>query len=521
MQVMGRSCGTLLSPATPPVNERKLIGRGSAQGTDSAVRRITPPMKVIPGQPYPLGASWDGRGVNFALYSEHAERVDLCLFDEGGKETRLKIYERSAFVWHGYVEGLRPGQRYAYRVYGPYEPARGLRFNPNCLLLDPYAKALDAPEAWDKGTFAYEVGHADADLRASPHEASGVPRGVVIDPAFDWGSDAPPNTPIHKSIIYEAHVRGLTMRHPDVPEGIRGKFAAVGSPPIVAHLRDLGVTAIELLPVHGFVDDLFLLERRLRNYWGYNSIAFFAPDVRYRTNAMAGSGVREFKEMVKSLHAAGIEVILDVVYNHTAEGNHLGPTFSFRGIDNATYYRLVDGKERYYFDSTGTGNSLNVRHPQTLRLLMDSLRYWVEEMHVDGFRFDLASTLARGLYEVDRLSSFFTVIHQDPVINKVKLIAEPWDLGAGGYQVGRFPVRWSEWNSRYRDTIRAFWRGDGGRAADLGYRLSGSSDLYQSGGRSPASSINFVTAHDGFTLRDLVSYDHKHNEANGEENRDG
>jgi glycogen operon protein len=478
-------------------------------------------MKVIPGQPYPLGASWDGRGVNFALYSEHAERVELCLFDEQGEETRLKIYERTAFVWHGYIEGLRPGQRYAYRVHGPYEPARGLRFNPNCLLLDPYAKALDAPEAWDKGVFAYDVGNADADLKPSQSEARGVPRGVVIDPTFDWGDDASPNTPIHKSIIYEAHVRGLTMRHPEVPEDIRGKFAAIGSPPVVSYLRDLGVTAIELLPVHGFVDDLFLLDRGLRNYWGYNSIAFFAPDVRYRTNAIPGSGVREFKEMVKTLHVAGLEVILDVVYNHTAEGNHFGPTFSFRGIDNPTYYRLSPEDPRYYFDYTGTGNSLNVRHPQTLQLIMDSLRYWIQEMHVDGFRFDLAATLARNLHEVDQLSSFFTIIHQDPVIGHVKLIAEPWDVGEGGYQVGNFPLRWAEWNGKYRDTVRSFWRGDGRMASDLAYRLTGSSDLYESDGRAPYASVNFVTAHDGFTLSDLVSYEHKRNEANGEGNRDG
>jgi glycogen operon protein len=478
-------------------------------------------MKVIPGQPYPLGASWDGRGVNFALYSEHATLVELCLFDEHDKEVRLRLYERTAFVWHGYVEGLDPGQRYGYRVHGPYEPSRGLRHNPNNLLLDPYAKALDGQEEWAKGLFAYEVGQADADLKPNPSNARGAPLAVVIDPTFDWGNDAPPSTPISRSIIYEAHVRGLTMRHPEVPEDIRGKLAAVGSPPIISHLRDLGVTAIELLPIHGFVDDLFLLERGLRNYWGYNSIAFFAPDVRYRTKSIPGSGVREFKEMVKNLHSAGIEVILDVVYNHTAEGNHFGPTLSFKGIDNPTYYRLSPDDPRYYYDYTGTGNSLNVRHPQTLQLLMDSLRYWIQEMHVDGFRFDLASTLARSLHEVDQLSSFFTIIHQDPVIGHVKLIAEPWDLGEGGYQVGNFPIRWTEWNGKYRDTVRAFWRGDGRMASDLAYRLTGSSDLYESDGRAPYASINFVTAHDGFTLRDLVSYERKHNEANGEDNHDG
>jgi malto-oligosyltrehalose synthase/glycogen debranching enzyme GlgX len=389
--------------------------------------------------------------------------------------------------------------------------------------LDPHARALSGVEDYARGTFSYDVSAPPEgkDLARATADQRGAPRAVVIDPTFDWGDDAAPNILMRRSVIYEAHVKGLSFRHPDVPPELRGTYLGVAAEPIVRHLRELGVTAIELLPIHGFVDDQVLIDRKLRNYWGYNSIAFFAPDVRYRSGKEPASEVRQFKHMVKALHAAGIEVILDVVYNHTAEGNHLGPTFSFRGIDNATYYRLVDGKERYYFDSTGTGNSLNVRHPQTLRLLMDSLRYWVEEMHVDGFRFDLASTLARGLYEVERLSSFFTVIHQDPVISRVKLIAEPWDLGGGGYQVGRFPVKWAEWNGRYRDTMRALWRGDGGRAADLGYRLSGSSDLYQSGGRSPASSINFVTAHDGFTLRDLVSYDHKHNEANGEENRDG
>ncbi len=478
-------------------------------------------MKVLPGRPLPLGASYDGRGVNFALYSEHAEGVELCLFDPAGQETRLKIYDRTAYVWHGYVEGLKPGQRYGYRVHGPYEPARGLRYNANNVLVDPYAKALDAAESWDNGLFAYEVGNPEGDLKPSTRDARGVPLGVVIDPAFDWGDDAPPNTPIHRSVIYEAHVRGLTMRHPDVPEDIRGKFAAIASPPIIAHLRDLGVTAIELLPVHAFVDDQFLRDRNLRNYWGYNSIAFFAPDVRYRSKAIGGSGITEFKEMVKALHANGIEVILDVVYNHTAEGNHLGPTMSFRGIDNPTYYRLSPDDPRYYFDYTGTGNSLNVRHPQTLQLIMDSLRYWIEEMHVDGFRFDLAATLARSLHEVDQLSSFFTIIHQDPIIGRVKLIAEPWDVGEGGYQVGNFPLRWAEWNGKYRDTARAFWRGDGRTASDLAYRLTGSSDLYEGDGRAPHASINFITAHDGFTLRDLVSYDHKHNEANGEENRDG
>ena len=464
---------------------------------------------------------WYGRGTNFALYSEAATGVELCLFDQERKETRIHLRNRTEFVWHVYVEGVGPGQLYGYRVHGAWEPENGLRFNPANVLLDPYARALSGVEDFSQGTNSYDVMHPDRDLVRAETDQRGAPLAVVIDPAFDWGDDKPPNTPLRRSVIYEAHVKGLSIRHPEVPEELRGTYLGLASEPIIRYLRELGVTAIELLPIHGFVDDQFLRERKLRNYWGYNSIAFFAPDVRYRAGSVVASEVTEWKRMVKALHAAGIEVILDVVYNHTAEGNHLGPTFSFRGIDNPTYYRLVAESPRFYFDYTGTGNTLNVRHPQTLRLLMDSLRYWVQEMHVDGFRFDLASTLARGLFEVDRLSSFFTVIHQDPVISKVKLIAEPWDVGEGGYQVGRFPVRWAEWNGRYRDTMRAFWRGDGGRAADLGYRLTGSSDLYQEGGRSPSSSINFITAHDGFTMRDLVSYDVKHNEANGEENRDG
>jgi glycogen operon protein len=474
-----------------------------------------------PGSPEPLGATWDGRGTNFALYSEGATGVELCLVDEGGVESRVRLRNRTEFVWHAYVEGVGPGHLYGYRVHGPWDPDKGLRFNPANLLLDPYARALSGVEDFSKGASSYDVSHPDRDRVRAETDQRGAPLGAILDPSFDWGADAPPNTPLRRSVIYEAHVKGLTVRHPHVPEELRGTYLGLASEPVIRYLRELGVTAIELLPIHGFVDDQILRDKQLRNYWGYNSIAFFAPDVRYRSGRVLGSEVVQMKRMVKALHAAGIEVILDVVYNHTAEGNHLGPTFSFRGIDNATYYRLVAESPRFYFDYTGTGNTLNVRHPQTLRLLMDSLRYWVREMHVDGFRFDLASTLARGLYEVDRLSSFFTVIHQDPVISRVKLIAEPWDVGQGGYQVGRFPVRWAEWNGRYRDTMRAFWRGDGGRAADLGYRLTGSSDLYQQGGRSPASSINFVTVHDGFTLRDLVSYDHKHNEANGEGDRDG
>jgi glycogen operon protein len=477
--------------------------------------------KTRPGIPYPLGATWDGGGVNFALYSEQASKVEVCLFDEGGRETRIPLRERTAFVWHSYVPGVTPGTRYGFRVSGDYAPDRGLRFNEHVILLDPYAKAVEGHERWDEGLFAYELGTPEEDARKNEAEALGAPRAVVIDPSFDWGDDARPMIPHHKTIIYEAHVRGMTMLHPEVPENIRGKYAGLASDPMLRYFKELGVNAIELLPVHAFVDDKTLIDRGLRNYWGYNSIAFFAPESRYRTIDMAGEGVREFKEMVKRLHAAGIEVILDVVYNHTAEGNHLGPSISFKGIDNPTYYRLTHDNPRYYFDYTGTGNTFNVRHPQTLQLIMDSLRYWVLEMHVDGFRFDLASTLARSLHEVDQLSSFFTIIHQDPIISQVKLIAEPWDVGEGGYQVGNFPVRWAEWNGKYRDVMRAFWKGDGGHAAELAYRLSGSSDLYENDGRSPYSSINFIVAHDGFTLRDLVSYNEKHNEQNGEEGRDG
>jgi glycogen operon protein len=477
-------------------------------------------MKTRPGVPYPLGATWDGDGVNFALYSEHATGVDVCLFDENGVERRIPLRERTAFVWHGYVPGLRPGASYGFRVKGEYAPDKGLRFNENAVLLDPYAKAVSGPVDWEKGAFAYELAGGD-DTRRNDSPILGAPRGMVIDGAFDWEGDRPPGHPLHKMVIYEAHVRGMTMRHPEVPEQLRGTFAGLASDPMLKHLRELGINGIELLPVHAFVDDKILVDKGLRNYWGYNSIAYLAPEPRYRSRGVPGDGVREFKEMVKRFHRAGIEVILDVVYNHTAEGNHLGPTLSFKGIDNPTYYRLAPNDARYYFDYTGTGNSLNVRHPQTLQLVMDSLRYWVLEMHVDGFRFDLAATLARTLHEVDQLSSFFTIVHQDPVLSQVKLIAEPWDVGEGGYQVGNFPVRWAEWNGKYRDVMRAFWKGDGGLAGELAYRLSGSSDLYENDGRRPYSSINFVVAHDGFTLRDLVSYDGKHNDANGEGNRDG
>jgi glycogen operon protein len=478
-------------------------------------------MKTLPGSPHPLGATWDGQGVNFALYSENAEAVELCLFDERDEETRVAVTQRTAFVWHVYVPGLPVGQRYGYRVHGPYDPSRGHRFNPNVVVLDPYARSLDGVEDWERGCFAYELGSEEQDLKPSTTPGLGAPRGVVIDPSFDWEGDQAPSVPMRRAVIYEAHVKGLTKLHPDIPEHLRGTYSGVAHPAMIEYLKSLGITTIELLPVHAFVDDKVLLDKGLRNYWGYNSIGFFAPDVRYRSTSELGSEVREFKQMVKALHRAGLEVILDVVYNHTAEGNHLGPTLSFKGIDNATYYRLVPDDPRFYFDYTGTGNTLNVRSPQVLALIMDSLRYWASEMHVDGFRFDLASTLARQLHEVDRLSSFFTLIHQSPTLRQLKLIAEPWDVGDGGYQVGNFPVRWAEWNGRYRDNLRAFWRGDPGTLGELGYRLTGSSDLYESGGRVPAASVNFVTAHDGFTLRDLVSYEHKHNEKNGEDNRDG
>ncbi|MFC4426047.1 glycogen debranching protein GlgX [Deinococcus navajonensis] len=482
----------------------------------------SPPARVLPGHPYPLGATWDGKGTNFALYSEHASGVELCLFDEHGHETRLPLTERTAFVWHGYLPGLAPGQRYGYRVHGEYAPERGLRFNPNVVLLDPYAKALDGTEQPERGVFGYQPGEDDSVMQTE--EQRGAPLGIVIDPMFNWVGDVKPAVPFHQSVIYEAHVKGLTMTHPEVPEALRGTYAGVATEPVLRYLKELGITAIEFLPVHQHVDDPFLRDKGLSNYWGYSTLNFFAPDVRYSAAARRGDpagAVPEFKNMVRALHDAGIEVILDVVYNHTAEGNHMGPTMSFKGIDNPTYYRLVAEDPRFYFDYTGTGNSLNVRHPQTLQLIMDSLRYWVTEMHVDGFRFDLASTLARGLHEVDQLSGFFTIIHQDPVISQVKLIAEPWDVGEGGYQVGNFPVNWAEWNGIYRDDMRAFWKGEGGLASEIGYRLTGSSDLYQNDGRKPYASINFVTAHDGFTLRDSVTYEQKHNEANGENNQDG
>ena len=483
------------------------------------------PSKVLPGKPYPLGATCDGKGTNFAIYSERATRVDLCLFSAANARTeteRIALPEVTGHVWHGYLPHVLPGQLYGYRIHGPYEPAAGLRFNPSKLLIDPYAKAIAGDVNWKAPVFGYRLGHPNADLSMDGRDdAWGVPKCVVVVPEFEWEHDRAPRTPWHKSVIYEVHVKGFTARHPEVPPELRGTYAGLASPPMLDYLNRLGVTAIELMPVHEFTDDKRLIDLGLRNYWGYNTINYFSPAARYSRSGDLGGQVLEFKEMVKTLHRAGIEVILDVVYNHTGEGSELGPTLSFRGIDNATYYRLVPGKERYYLDYTGTGNSLNVRHPQVLKLIMDSLRYWILEMHVDGFRFDLAAALARELHDVDRLSAFFDIIHQDPVISQVKLIAEPWDVGEGGYQVGNFPVLWTEWNGKYRDTVRRYWRGDDGQIAELGYRLTGSSDLYQSDGRRPYASINFVTSHDGFTLHDLVCYNEKHNEANGEDNRDG
>ena len=476
-------------------------------------------MRLLPGSPSPLGATWDGKGVNFAIYSENATGVVLCLLD-GDKEESIPLRERTGFVWHGYLPGVQPGQEYGFRVDGPWEPEKGLRFNKKNLLMDPYAKALADLTDWDKGVFSYDMTSGD-DLKPQEADQRGAPRAVVIDQSFDWEDDRPPAIPFHKSIFYEVHVRGATMTHPEVPENLRGTFGGLATEPMIRHFKELGITAVELLPIHAYVDDKFLLDKGLKNYWGYNSIAFFAAHPLYREKNIAGAGIRELKETVKKLHRAGIEVILDVVYNHTAEGNHMGPTFSLKGIDNPTYYRLVAEEPRHYFDYTGTGNSLNVRHPQTLQLIMDSLRYWITECHIDGFRFDLASTLARSLHDVDQLSSFFTIIRQDPVISRVKLIAEPWDVGDGGYQVGNFPTGWAEWNGKYRDSIRSFWRGLGANAAEIGYRLTGSSDLYAGNGRAPFASVNFIVAHDGFSLADLVAYNDKHNEANGEDNRDG
>ena len=475
-------------------------------------------LRVWRGDPYPLGATWDGSGVNFAIFSEHADAVDLCLFDDDGREEqRIRLIEQTDLVWHAYLPDGRPGQRYGYRVHGPYEPRRGHRFNPAKLLIDPYAKRIDRAVEWDDSLFGYRIG-ADEDEPDDRDSAPFVPKGVVVDPAFVWGGDTRLRTPLERTLIYEVHVKGFTHLHPDVPEELRGTYAGVASAPAIDHLTTLGITAVELLPVHQHVDERHLVERGLVNYWGYNTIAFLAPDVRF---SATGDPVGEFKTMVKRLHDAGIEVILDVVYNHTGESNHNGPTLAFRGIDNAAYYRLDPDDPSRYVDYTGTGNTLDATSPRVLQLIMDSLRYWITEMHVDGFRFDLASALARELHDVDKLGSFFDIIHQDPIISQVKLIAEPWDVGPGGYQVGNFPVGWAEWNGKYRDTIRRFWKGIGGQTGEVAYRLSGSSDLYASSGRRPHASINFVTAHDGFTLHDLVSYESKHNEANFEGNRDG
>ena len=482
-------------------------------------------MRIWPGTPYPLGATWDGWGTNFTLFSEVAERVELCLFDEADDgsgtliETRVELTEVDGFVWHGYLPGIAPGQRYGYRVDGPYDPPRGLRCDGSKLLLDPYGKAVEGDIRWDESLFDYQF--ANPKKRNTADSAAHMPKTVVINPFFDWGNDRAPQTPYHETIIYEAHVRGLTLCHPEVPAAQRGTYAGLAHPAVIAHLQRLGVTAVELMPVHQFVAEQFLVARGLTNYWGYNTIGFLAPHNRYSSAGQRGEQVGEFKSMVKALHEAGIEVILDVVYNHTAEGDHMGPTLSFRGIDNAAYYRLSDSERWRYLDYTGCGNSLNARHPHSLQLVMDSLRYWILEMHVDGFRFDLAAALARELHDVDRLSTFFDLVQQDPVVSQVKLIAEPWDVGEGGYQVGNFPPLWTEWNGKYRDAVRDFWRGRPSTVPDFASRLTGSSDLYATSGRRPVASINFVTCHDGFTLTDLVSYNHKHNEANGEGNRDG
>jgi isoamylase len=472
-----------------------------------------------PGKAYPLGATYDGSGTNFAIFSEVAEKVELCLFDADGNESRMPLNEVDGFVWHGFLPTVEPGQRYGYRVHGPYDPSTGQRCNPNKLLIDPYAKAIDGNFEWHQALFSYNFG--DPDSRNDDDSAPRMPKSVVINPFFDWGNDRPPDRGYADSVIYETHVKGLTELHPDIPERMRGTYAGIAHPVIIEHLKSLGVTAIELMPVHHFANDSTLVDKGLSNYWGYNTIGFFAPDFKYTSSSTPGGQVQEFKTMVRALHDEGIEVILDVVYNHTAEGNHLGPTLSMRGIDNAAYYRLVDDDQQYYMDYTGTGNTLHVGHPHTLQLIMDSLRYWVTEMHVDGFRFDLASTLAREFYDVDRLSAFFELVQQDPIVSQVKLIAEPWDVGPGGYQVGNFPPQWTEWNGKYRDTVRDYWRGESATLGEFASRLTGSADLYESTARRPVASINFVTAHDGFTLLDLVSYNEKHNEANGEDNNDG
>jgi isoamylase len=480
-------------------------------------------MRVWPGAPSPLGATWDGVGVNFAIFSEHATRVELCLFDSPEDEVEsvtIPLPEHTDMVWHGYLPDVRPGQLYGYRIHGPFAPHMGYRFNPNKLVLDPYTKVVGRALRWDESLFGFRYGQDDTtfdDRDSAPF----APLAAVIDAAFTWGNDRPLRTPWHETLIYELHVKGFSKLNPHIPDSLRGTYLGLASEPAIRHLTTLGVTAVELMPVHHHLNDWHLVNRSLTNYWGYNTLAYFAPEVRYATSPFAQDAVREFKMMVRALHSANLEVILDVVYNHSAEGNHAGPTLSLRGIDNTSYYRLQPNQPRFYQDFTGCGNTLNMRNPRVLQLIMDSLRYWVNEMHVDGFRFDLASALARELHAVDKLGAFFDIIHQDPVLSQVKLIAEPWDLGEGGYQVGNFPTKWTEWNGKYRDAVRRFWRGDGGGVSELATRLSGSSDLYEQSGRRPYASINFVTAHDGFTLADLVSYEHKHNEANGEQNSDG
>jgi glycogen operon protein len=498
------------------------------QLTPEPTRRLAPEPThrpaVWPGTPYPLGATFDGAGTNFSVFSEVAEGVELCLIDEHGGETRIDLDEVDVFVWHAYLPTVAPGQRYGFRVHGPWDPARGLRCDSSKLLLDPYGKSFEGEFDFSQALYSYDLNDADLAHGGTPPRVDSLGHtmlSVVINPYFQWGSDNSPHTPYHETIIYEAHVKGMTQTHPQVPEELRGTYAGMAHPAVIDHLKSLNVTAIELMPVHQFMDDKRLLSLGLTNYWGYNTYGYFAPHAAYAANRHAGGAVGEFKSMVRSFHDAGIEVILDVVYNHTGEGNHLGPTVNFRGIDNASYYRLLDSDPRHYKDFTGTGNSLNVRHPHTLQLIMDSLRYWVLEMHVDGFRFDLASTLAREFYDVDRLSAFFDLVQQDPVVSQVKLIAEPWDVGEGGYQVGNFPGLWTEWNGKYRDTVRDYWRGEPAALGEFASRLTGSSDLYEATGRRPIASINFVTCHDGFTLADLVSYNEKHNDANGEHNRDG
>ncbi len=493
-------------------------------GTELMLRKCRSKVRVWPGRPYPLGATWDGRGVNFALFSANATRVELCLFDsvDAQEETYcVPLREQTDLVWHCYLPDIRPGQLYGYRVHGPYDPARGHRFNQNKVLLDPYAKAIGRRIRWSDAMFGYTIGHEKQDLSFDTRNNAGsAPLAVVVKPAFSWGRDRPPRTPWHRTVIYETHVKGFTMLNPDVPAQLRGTFAGLASPAAIRHFRKLGVTAIELMPVHHHVDDRHLVDAGLSNYWGYNTLSFFAPESRYAASPAAASAA-EFKRMVRRLHRAGFEVILDVVYNHTGEGNHLGPTLSLRGIDNASYYRLLPNNGRYYMDYTGCGNTLNMLCPHVLQLIMDSLRYWVTEMHIDGFRFDLASTLARELHAVDRLGAFFDIIHQDPILSQVKLIAEPWDLGEGGYQVGNFPILWTEWNGKYRDTVRQFWKGDGNTVSQFATRLCGSSDLYEHSGRKPYASINYITSHDGFCLHDLVSYNHKHNDRNPHGNQDG